>query len=101
MIVAYSSDNIESFMKEHHFRFFHDERRFDTLLFDDISRKTYRYSDFTIVRDTQLALETMRLIVSLRNMKKTYWKEKDSHKRRKIYSKMNYIKGELNRYEVS
>ena len=45
-------------------------------------------------------LEIMRLIVSLRNMKESWLKEKDYHKRRKILSRMNSIKGELNRWKI-
>jgi len=97
-----SEDLLEAFMSLHHFSLFYDERRFDILLIDNEDRKVYAYPQSKSIRDEKpWALIMIRHIVSLRNMKKDWGKEKDSHKRRKIYSKMNSIKGELNRYELS
>jgi len=95
-----SEDLIKSFMSRYSFSISYDERRFNVLLIDDIGRKIYAYPQ-SITGGRQWALRTMYLIVSLRNMKENWRKEKDSHKRRKIYSKMNCVKGELNQYVVS
>ena len=93
-------DLLEVFMVRHHFSVTQDECRFHHLLIDEVGQKIYTYP-MCLMNDRQWALETMCLVVSLRNMKEDWGKEKDSHKRRKIYSKMNCIKGELNQYVVS
>ena len=95
-----SEDLLEAFMTMHHFSVSRDERKFDILLIDNKEQKIYTYP-MAIEGGKQWALKTMCLIVSLRNFKKTCLEEKDFRKRRKIYSKMNCIKGELNRYEMS
>jgi len=97
-----SKDLLDAFMGLHHFSLSYDERRFDILLIDNKDRKVYAYPQSKSIRDEKpWALIMIRHIVSLRNIKETYWKEKDHRKRRKIFSKMNSIKGELNRYELS
>ena len=93
-----SKDLLEAFMGLHKFSVTKDECSFSILLRDNIGQKIYTYP-MCLMNGKQWALETMYLIVSLRNMKKTWWKEKDYRKRRKIFSRMNSIKGELNRYE--
>lgn len=93
-----SEDLLEAFMGLHKFSVTRDKYGFNILLFDDIGQKIYTYPA-SIKGNKQWALRIMYLVVSLRNMKETYWKEKDFRKRRKIFSKMNSIKGELNRYE--
>lgn len=95
-----SEDLLEAFMGLHKFSATKDECSFSILLIDEIGQKIYTYP-MSNMNEKQWGLKTMYLIVSLRNMKETYWKEKDFRKRRKIFSKMNSIKGELNRYEVS
>ena len=95
-----SDDLLEAFMTMHHFSVTQDQRSFGILLMDNIGQKIYTYP-MGIKGDKQWALKTMCLVISLRNFKKTCLEKKDFRERRKIYSKMNCIKGELNRYEMS
>lgn len=92
-----SKDLLEAFMGLHKFSISENEYNFEILLIDEVDQKIYAYP-MVNRGDKQWVLELMCLIVKLRNIKKTWLEEKDSRKRRKIYSKMNYIKGELNVY---
>ena len=92
-----SEDLLEAFMGLHHFTVEPEQYHFNILLLDHIGQKIYTCSAFEDTK--QWTLKIMCLVVELRNIKENWRKEKDSRKRRKIYSKMNYIKGGLNRYE--
>ena len=93
-----NEDLLEDFMTRHNFSAIRDEFKLNVILTDNIGKKRYGIP-MSMLGDKQQALKIMCLVVELRNMKENWGKEKGYHKRRKIYSKMNYIKGELNRYE--
>lgn len=86
---------IEDFARKYGFRFRNEGYNFR--IWDENNRKVYTFPLFFMSPNQILKL--MCLIVELRNIKKTWLEEKDFYKRRKIYSKGNYIRGELNKYE--
>lgn len=94
-----SEELLNNFMVVHGFNITQDICRFNINLIDNIGQKIYTYP-MLIKGEKEWTLRIMNLIVSLRNIKKTWLEEKDYRKKRKIYSKMNCIKGELNRYEI-
>ena len=90
-----SEEFLKDFMFKNNFAIDTNARKWELMLFDNIDHKIYTYP-MANRGDKQWVLKMMCLIISLRNFKESWLKEKDFHKRRKIFSKMNCIKGKLN-----